>query len=288
MAQDRGQCRITGGPDLRRCPRLRSWTAGSAQVSADLGRAEGTLAAIQEATGIYWELAAARPDRFRADLSGAASGRPLTINLVSRRRHRHILLATSSRPNRSVSAAHVPFQATSRRNLGLEDAVPPRTVTVWESIDSRQAHGRAPPKGPSQACPIMAQRRHGGFRQKLLGGGAGAVQDAGGGADVHVEGDADGGVAGHAGDVGGFEVPAGQGGGAEHVPQAVPGPGAGAVRGRAIRRRGRRAPGRGGRSWRTATRCRGGRGTSARAGWSRRPARRGLPRMRAAILSASG
>ena len=43
------------GPDLRRCPRLRSWTAGSAQVSADLGQAEGALAAIQEATGIYWE-----------------------------------------------------------------------------------------------------------------------------------------------------------------------------------------------------------------------------------------
>ena len=41
----------------------------------------------------------------------------------------------------------------------------------------------------------------------LLGGGAGAVQDACGGADVHVEGDADGGVAGHARDVGGFEVP---------------------------------------------------------------------------------
>ena len=38
----------------------------------------------------------------------------------------------------------------------------------------------------------------------LSGGCAGAVQDAGGGADVHVEGDADGGVAGHAGDVGGL------------------------------------------------------------------------------------
>jgi hypothetical protein len=136
------------GPDLRRCPRLRSRAAGSAQVSADLGRAEGTLAAIQEATGIYWELAAARPDTFRADLSGAASGRPLTINLVSRRRHRHILLATSSRPNRSVSAAHVPFQATSRRNLGLEDAVPPRTATVGESIDSRHDQlGVAPSSG---------------------------------------------------------------------------------------------------------------------------------------------
>jgi hypothetical protein len=32
----------------------------------------------------------------------------------------------------------------------------------------------------------------------LLGGGAGAVQDAGGGADVHVQGDAVVGVAGHA------------------------------------------------------------------------------------------
>ena len=110
MAQDRGQCRITGGPDLRRCPRLRSWTAGSAQVSADLGRAEGTLAAIQEATGIYWELAAARPDRFRADLSGAASGRPLTINLVSRRRHRHILLATLRGPTAAFLQLMSPFK----------------------------------------------------------------------------------------------------------------------------------------------------------------------------------
>src|ERR1700757_4356128 len=59
----------------------------------------------------------------------------------------------------------------------------------------------------------------------LSGGCAGAVQDAGGGADVHVEGDADVGVASHAGDVGGFQVPAEQGCGAEYVPQAVPGPG---------------------------------------------------------------
>src|SRR5689334_8828961 len=58
----------------------------------------------------------------------------------------------------------------------------------------------------------------------LLGGGVGAVEDAGGGADVHVEGDTGVGVAGHAGDVGGVEFPGEQGGGAEHVPQAVPGP----------------------------------------------------------------
>src|SRR5438067_13739795 len=63
----------------------------------------------------------------------------------------------------------------------------------------------------------------------LLGGLAGAVEDAGGGADVHVEGDAVVGVAGHAGHVGGVEVPAEQGGGAEHVALAVPGPVAVAV-----------------------------------------------------------
>jgi hypothetical protein len=34
---------------------------------------------------------------------------------------------------------------------------------------------------------------------------AGAVEEAAGGADVHVEGDAVAGVAGHAGDVGGVE-----------------------------------------------------------------------------------
>src|ERR1022692_1936866 len=65
----------------------------------------------------------------------------------------------------------------------------------------------------------------------LFGGCAGAVQDAGGGADVHVQGGADVGVPGHGGDVGGVELPGEQGGGAQHVPQAVPGPGPGAVAG---------------------------------------------------------
>ena len=50
------------------------------------------------------------------------------------------------------------------------------------------------------------------------------MEDAGGGADVHVEGDAVVGVAGHAGDVGGVEFPGEQGGGAEDVAEAVPGP----------------------------------------------------------------
>ena len=66
-------------------------------------------------------------------------------------------------------------------------------------------------------------------RVKLVGGFAGAVEDAGGGADVHQQGGADVGVPGHAGHVGGVELPGEQGGGAEHVPQAVPGPPAVAV-----------------------------------------------------------
>src|SRR5579859_3608595 len=81
--------------------------------------------------------------------------------------------------------------------------------------------------GQAAACmtlPVSPSRSGG-----LLGGVAGAVQDALGGADVHVEGDAVVGVAGHAGHVGGVEFPGEQGGGAEHVPQAVPGPGAVAV-----------------------------------------------------------
>src|SRR5690242_18313698 len=64
---------------------------------------------------------------------------------------------------------------------------------------------------------------------RLCGGGAGAVEDAGGGADVHVQGGADVGVAGDGGDVGGVEFPGEQGGGAQDVAQAVPGPGPVAV-----------------------------------------------------------
>ena len=64
----------------------------------------------------------------------------------------------------------------------------------------------------------------------LVSGFAGAVEDAGGGTDVHQQGGADVGVPGHAGHVGGVEFPGEQGRGAEHVPQAVPGPLAVAVR----------------------------------------------------------
>ena len=52
-------------------------------------------------------------------LSGTASGRPLMINSVSRRRHRQILLATFSRPQTAFPQLMSPFQATRRRNLRL-------------------------------------------------------------------------------------------------------------------------------------------------------------------------
>src|SRR6516225_5826841 len=53
-------------------------------------------------------------------LSGAASGRPLMINSVSRRGHRQILLATFSRSNTAFPQLMSPFQAAHRRNLRLD------------------------------------------------------------------------------------------------------------------------------------------------------------------------
>src|SRR5712691_7040638 len=52
-------------------------------------------------------------------LSGAASGRPLMISLVSGRGHRQILLATFSRPKAAFLQLMSPFQATCRRSLRL-------------------------------------------------------------------------------------------------------------------------------------------------------------------------
>src|SRR5215472_14635399 len=52
-------------------------------------------------------------------LSGAASGRPWMINLVSLRGHRQILLATFSRPKSTFLQLTSAFHATRGRNLGL-------------------------------------------------------------------------------------------------------------------------------------------------------------------------
>jgi hypothetical protein len=78
--------------------------------------------------------------------------------------------------------------------------------------------------GAGQPAAARASRPRIKGRDRLLGGRAGAVEDACGGADVHVERDAVVGVPGHPGHVGRVELPGEQRRGAEHVPQAVPGP----------------------------------------------------------------
>jgi len=75
--------------------------------------------------------------------------------------------------------------------------------------------------------PVTAVRRE--LGAGLVGGAASSVQDAGCGPDVQVEGDADVGVPGQAGDVAGLDLPGEQRGGAEDVSQAMPGPGPAAV-----------------------------------------------------------
>ena len=65
-------------------------------------------------------------------LSGTASGRPLTINSVSRRGHRQILLATFFEPKTAFPQLISPFQATRRRNL--------RLVVASGRLRRRQGH----------------------------------------------------------------------------------------------------------------------------------------------------
>src|ERR1700722_2205350 len=80
---------------------------------------------------------------------------------------------------------------------------------------------------PQRLSSRLCISRRGALRHSrtyLCGRCAGAVEDAGGGADVHVQGGADVGVAGDGGDVGWVEFPGEQGGGAQEMTQAVPGP----------------------------------------------------------------
>jgi len=93
-------------------------------------------------------------------LSGAASARPLMINLVSHRGHRQILLATFSRPNRSVSAAHVIFQATCRRNLGLTAGQP--TGQLGTAAHSRRRRSRHPSRAIARSPCLPGDTAAGG------------------------------------------------------------------------------------------------------------------------------
>ena len=67
---------------------------------ADLGRREDALAAIEEAAGIYRELAAARPDAFRPDL--AMSLNNLSVRLADLGRREEALAAIEE------AAEHLP------------------------------------------------------------------------------------------------------------------------------------------------------------------------------------
>lgn len=69
------------------------------------------------------------------------------------------------------------------------------------------ADGRAARRN-RRVTACMASGRLSFRRAWLFGGGASAVQDPGGGADAHVQGDAVAGMAGHPGHVGGLEAPA--------------------------------------------------------------------------------
>jgi len=112
-------------------------------------------------------------------LSGAASGRPLVISLVSRRGHRWILLATSCWSKCSVSAAHGTFSSDTpapgrRRGPGLDHASSGHHGvraghTVQVCADG--ARGRADPDPPNAVA--MAWR--GGSRRSALSGRKGSA-----------------------------------------------------------------------------------------------------------------
>ena len=91
-----------------------------------------------------------------------------------------------------------------------------------------------PWSAPGMACGIrgrmMPHPATAGCGPASVGGAARALQRAGDTADVHLEGDPDVGVAGEAGHIGDVHPPGVQRGGAEHVPQAVPGPPGTAIR----------------------------------------------------------
>ena len=202
--------------------------AAAARGSRSAGTRPGILTGVLEAT--------VRDPQVKTPAPGCKTGSHPT----NRRRHGQPVPtvpprkpATQRQPQLSRgSSASPPRPAPAR--ISRSATMPPDEMAVNRRLASTGS-GMLEPSGQSRVADqawAVGQWPSGFYVETggmLLGGCAGAVQDAGGGADVHVEGDADVGVAGHAGDVGGLQVPAEQGGGAEHVPQAVPGPGADAA-----------------------------------------------------------
>ncbi len=85
-----------------------------------------------------------------------------------------------------------------------------RILPTDARLESSRVHGEG--RGARRSQP------------RLFSGCSGTVEDSGGGANVHVEGGAVVGVPGHAGYVGGVELPGEQRRSTEHMPQRVPGP----------------------------------------------------------------
>jgi hypothetical protein len=114
--------RLIKARGIRQARRRRAWRSprgASRRTMRHPGRrpAKPKLRALADATA-YSDLGKrwVRPGR-RSDyipLSGAASGRPLMINLVSPRGHCQILLTTFPQPKPNVPAAHVSFSYDTR------------------------------------------------------------------------------------------------------------------------------------------------------------------------------
>ena len=72
---------------------------------ADLGRREEALAAIQEAAGVYRELAAARPDAFRRDLAGSLNNLANRLGGLGRREEALTAIQEAAGVYRELAAA---------------------------------------------------------------------------------------------------------------------------------------------------------------------------------------
>jgi len=94
---------LAAGRTLLANPKFRD--SGDGDAGGDLGKRYARQVGVLATRGCR-----ARP-----------SGRPLVINPVSRRGHRQILLATFSRLKTTFPQLTSPFQATRRRNLGLDE-----------------------------------------------------------------------------------------------------------------------------------------------------------------------
>ena len=110
---------------------------------ADLGRREEALAAIQEATAIRRELAAARPDAFRPVLAGSLNNLAVLLGDPGRREEALAAIQEAAGAYRELAAARpdafAPDLALSLNNLsaGLADLGRPSTHALGCTVRPR-------------------------------------------------------------------------------------------------------------------------------------------------------